>query len=81
MTIQSSQEKKSTSKSENSESDKRKQSMYFPAGMLAEIQSQATRLDRSMSWIMQQTWRIAKQEVASFHAFEDKPQTEDVKTD
>ncbi len=36
-----------------SQSDKRKQSLYFPEAMLLEIQQEATRLDRSLSWVMQ----------------------------
>jgi uncharacterized small protein (TIGR04563 family) len=40
-------------------SDKRKQSLYFPEDMLNEIQDEATRLDRSMSWIVQVAWRVA----------------------
>jgi uncharacterized small protein (TIGR04563 family) len=40
--------------------DRRKQSLYFPEEMLREIQDQATRQDRSLSWIMQQAWRAAR---------------------
>lgn len=40
--------------------DKRKQSLYFPEEMLREIQEEATRQDRSLSWIMQQAWRSAR---------------------
>ena len=43
--------------------DKRKQSLYFPEDMLNEIQSQAQRLDRSLSWVVQQAWKIAKAEL------------------
>ena len=35
-------------------SDKRKQSLYFPEEMLNEIQNEANRQDRSLSWIVQQ---------------------------
>ena len=42
------------------QSDKRKQSLYFPESMLLEIQQQAQRLDRSLSWVVQQAWRISK---------------------
>ncbi len=45
-------------------SDKRKQSLYFPEEMLREIQEEATRLDRSLSWIMQQAWRSARAQIA-----------------
>ena len=39
--------------------DIRKQSLYFPAEMLDEIRGEAERQQRSISWIMQQAWRIA----------------------
>jgi uncharacterized small protein (TIGR04563 family) len=43
--------------------DKRKQSLYFPEEMLQEIQREAMRQDRSMSWIVQQAWRVARPEI------------------
>ena len=43
-----------------SANDARKQSLYFPDEMLGEIQTQAGRLDRSLSWVVQQAWKIAK---------------------
>ena len=42
-----------------SHADKRKQSLYFLEEMLKEIQHEAARLDRSLSWIVQQGWKIA----------------------
>jgi uncharacterized small protein (TIGR04563 family) len=48
--------------------DKRKQSLYFPDEMLAEIKHEATRLDRSLSWIIQQGWKVARQTIKSFPA-------------
>jgi uncharacterized small protein (TIGR04563 family) len=44
--------------------EKRKQSLYFPEEMLREIQEEATRQDRSLSWIMQQAWRSARAQIA-----------------
>lgn len=44
-------------------SDKRKQSLYFPEEMLLEIQEEAVRQDRSLSWIVQQAWRLARAEM------------------
>jgi uncharacterized small protein (TIGR04563 family) len=44
--------------------DKRKQSLYFPDDMLNEISTEAIRLDRSLSWVMQRAWRIASADVA-----------------
>jgi uncharacterized small protein (TIGR04563 family) len=46
-----------------SANDARKQSLYFPDEMLGEIQTQAQRLDRSLSWVVQQAWKIAKIEL------------------
>jgi uncharacterized small protein (TIGR04563 family) len=41
-------------------SDKRKQSLYFPEDMLREIQDEAKRQDRSLSWIVQRAWKEAR---------------------
>jgi len=43
--------------------DKRKQSLYFPDAMLLEIEAEAERQDRSLSWIMQRAWKIARTEM------------------
>ena len=43
--------------------DKRKQSLYFPKAMLKEITDEATRQDRSISWIVQKAWRAARRTV------------------
>ena len=51
--------------------DKRKQSLYFPEEMLREIQEEATRQDRSLSWIMQQAWRTARARVAKIPGTDD----------
>ena len=44
-------------------SDKRKQSLYFPEEMLQEIKDEAARLDRSLSWVVQRAWKIARLEI------------------
>jgi len=46
--------------------DKRKQSLYFPEEMLREISEEATRLDRSLSWVVQQAWKKAKEQIHQF---------------
>ena len=51
--------------------DKRKQSLYFPEDMLKEIQDEANRQDRSLSWIVQQAWRIARGEIKKFPSVND----------
>jgi uncharacterized small protein (TIGR04563 family) len=45
-------------------SDKRKQSLYFPEEMLNEIEREAQRLDRSLSWVVQQAWKVARAQMA-----------------
>ncbi len=52
-------------------SDKRKQSLYFPVEMLKEIQQEANRQDRSLSWIVQQAWRLARTEITRFPSMND----------
>ncbi len=54
-------------------SDKRKQSLYFPEDMLKEIQNEAARQDRSLSWIVQKAWKIARIEIRKFPSIEDLP--------
>ena len=49
-----------------SQTDKRKQSLYFPEDMLAEIKREALRQDRSLSWIVQQAWRISRDKIKDF---------------
>jgi uncharacterized small protein (TIGR04563 family) len=51
--------------------DKRKQSLYFPEDMLREILEEATRQDRSLSWIVQQAWRLARGEIMRFPSVND----------
>ena len=51
--------------------DKRKQSLYFPEDMLREIQSEAMRQDRSLSWIVQQAWKIARGEIMRYPSVND----------
>jgi len=47
-------------------SDKRKQSVYLPKEMLHELKSEALRQDRSLSWVMQQAWKIARPTVCRY---------------
>lgn len=46
--------------------DKQKQSLYFPEETLSEIMKESIRLDRSLSWTVQQAWRLAREEVKRF---------------
>ena len=52
-------------------SDKRKQSLYFPEEMLEEIKHEANRQDRSLSWIVQRAWMIARSEIQKFPSVND----------
>ncbi|MCB9566323.1 MAG: TIGR04563 family protein [Myxococcales bacterium] len=52
-------------------SDKRKQSLYFPEAMLKEIQEEAARQDRSLSWIVQKAWKIARREIMKYPSVND----------
>ena len=56
---------------EMSLTDKRKQSLYFPEDMLKEIQAEAVRQDRSLSWIVQQAWRVSRMEIKRFPSMDD----------
>jgi uncharacterized small protein (TIGR04563 family) len=50
--------------------DKRKQSLYFPEEMLKEIGAEATRQDRSLSWIVQKAWKAARKEIRNIPSVE-----------
>lgn len=51
--------------------DKRKQSLYFTEAMLKEIGDEATRQDRSLSWIVQQAWKAARKEIMGMRSVND----------
>lgn len=50
-------------RNQESKTDKRKQSLYFPESMLQEIKEEAARLDRSLSWVVQRAWKISRLEI------------------
>lgn len=52
-------------------SDKRKQSLYFPEVMLQEIKDEAARLDRSLSWIVQRAWKMARADIKKIPSVND----------
>jgi uncharacterized small protein (TIGR04563 family) len=54
-------------------SDKRKQSLYFPEEMLKEMAGEATRQDRSLSWIVQKAWKAARKDIMSIPSVDDVP--------
>jgi len=45
-------------------SDARKQSLYFPEELLTQMQEEAIRQDRSLSWIVQRAWLLARERIA-----------------
>jgi uncharacterized small protein (TIGR04563 family) len=44
-------------------SPKKKVTLYFSSTVLGETHQEAIRQDRSISWIMQAAWRLAREEV------------------
>jgi len=51
--------------------EKRKQSLYFPQDMLEEIAAEAKRQDRSLSWIVQRAWLIARDDIRKYPSIND----------
>jgi uncharacterized small protein (TIGR04563 family) len=41
----------------------RRQALYFPSEMLEELQKESKRQDRSISWLIQQAWRVGRIEL------------------
>jgi uncharacterized small protein (TIGR04563 family) len=48
------------------QTDERKQSLYFPEDMLQEMKQEAIRQDRSLSWIVQRAWQIARDQIRKY---------------
>ncbi|MDE0881258.1 MAG: TIGR04563 family protein [Myxococcota bacterium] len=42
-----------------------KQSVYLPEEMLSQLRSEAERLERPMSWVLNRAWRIASPQIQS----------------
>ena len=59
-------------------SDKRKQSLYFPEAMLQEITGEAARQDRSLSWIVQKAWKIARKDIVKYPSVNEGDDGDDV---
>lgn len=62
---------KDPGKIDSSKTDKRKQSLYFPESMLQEIKEEAARLDRSLSWVVQRAWKLARVDVKKLPSVND----------
>jgi uncharacterized small protein (TIGR04563 family) len=70
-------DKDSLLKNEASKTDKRKQSLYFPESMLQEIKEEAARLDRSLSWVVQRAWKLARIDIKKLPSVNDVADDED----
>lgn len=70
-------DRETLSKNDASKTDKRKQSLYFPESMLQEIKDEAARLDRSLSWVVQRAWKIARMEIKKLPSVNDVDGEED----
>lgn len=44
---------------------KRHASVYFPQGMLDEIDAERVRQQRSRAWLVQRAWKIARAQIAA----------------
>jgi uncharacterized small protein (TIGR04563 family) len=53
--------------------EKRKQSLYFPVEMLDEMQKEAERLERPISWVIQQAWKLSKDAIGNYPGVNDMP--------
>jgi uncharacterized small protein (TIGR04563 family) len=69
--------KSSSNVADATKTDKRKQSLYFPESMLTEIKEEAARLDRSLSWVVQRAWKIARVEIKKLPSVNDVNGDED----
>ena len=46
--------------------DKRKKSFYLPASFIEEMEKEALRLDRSVSWIVQRAWIEGRDKIKNY---------------
>ena len=42
-----------------------KQSVYLPEDMLSQLRSEAERLERPLSWVLNRAWRIASPQISA----------------
>jgi len=47
---------------------KTKHTIYLPPEMIAELREEAKRLDRSVTWIVERAWVLARKRLESFPA-------------
>jgi len=54
-----------------------KQSLYFPVDMYHEVREEAARLDRSVSWVIVQSWKMSKSKIKELPSVNDPPESDD----
>ena len=59
------------------QNETRRQNLYFPAEMLAELKREGRRQDRSISWLLQQAWKVARAEMQRIPSTTDYLPSED----
>jgi len=59
------------SKTEKKKADKRKKSFYLPLEYIEEMEAEALRLDRSLSWIVQRAWVEGREKIKSYPSMND----------
>ena len=52
--------------SDKKKSDKRKKSFYLPEHFIKEIEAEALRLDRSLSWVIQRAWIEGREKIRKY---------------
>ena len=52
--------------------------LQFPEAMLQEIKDEAVRLDRSLSWVVQWAWQLARLDIKKIPSVNDIADDEDV---
>jgi uncharacterized small protein (TIGR04563 family) len=51
--------------------DKVEQSLYWPRPILEHLQTEAARLDRSISWVVQRSWTLSRERIEGFKSRDD----------
>jgi uncharacterized small protein (TIGR04563 family) len=51
--------------------DKRKKSFYLPSEFIDEMEKEALRLDRSLSWVVQRAWIESREKIKAYPSMND----------
>ncbi len=57
--------------SKTTKTDKRKKSFYLPTEYIEEMEKEALRLDRSLSWIIQRAWVEGREKIQNYPSFDE----------